>query len=133
MFIDFHLYLCILAILKKLISDHLEVISERTKLKALIQITQNGFVKVVQMVNISIGPLGGRLGNNKIEHQNDTHQTTENIIQIARNGSVKVVHMVSSWILAWLFKVKLTSAKMIIKAHLAHVFEKWRSSRKEQN
>ena len=68
----------------------------------------------------NFGPLRGRLGNNKIEHRNAARQTTENIIRIAQNGSVKVVQMVNILILARLFNVKLTCAKMFINARPAN-------------
>ena len=66
------------------------------------------------------GPLRGRLGKDKIYNRNAARQTTENIIRITQNGSVKVVQMVNILILARLFIVKLTSAKMFIKARPAN-------------
>ena len=61
-------------------------------------------------------PLGSRLGKNEIEHRNAARQTRENIMRIARNGFVEDVKKVSILILAGLFKVKLTSAKMPMNA-----------------
>ena len=61
-------------------------------------------------------PLEGRLGMVEIEHRNAARQTRENIMRIARNGFVEDVKKVSILILAGLFKVKLRSAKMVIKA-----------------
>ena len=62
------------------------------------------------------GPLGGRLGKDWIYHRSAARQTTENIIRIAQNCSLKVVELVNLLILARFFKVKLSSAKMLIKA-----------------
>ena len=80
------------------------------------------FICVVfqQLWKTNFGPLGGRLGKGEIYNRNAARQTTENIIRIAQNGSVKVVQMVNMLILARLFKVKLTCAKMFIKARPAN-------------
>ena len=63
-----------------------------------------------------VWPLGGRLGKGEIEHRNAARQTRENIMRIAQNGFVEVVKKVSILILAGLFQVNLTSAKMLINA-----------------
>ena len=52
----------------------------------------------------------------EIEHRNTARQTSENIMRIAQNGFVEMVKKVNILILAWLFKVKLTSEEMVIKA-----------------
>ena len=57
--------------------------------------------------------------NFEIEHRNAARQTTENIMRIAQNGCVKVVQHVNILIPAELFKVKLASEEMLIKAYLA--------------
>ena len=68
----------------------------------------------------TLGPLRGRLGKGEIYNRNAARQTTENIIRIAQNSSVKVVQMVNILILVWLFKAKLTCAKMFMKARPAN-------------
>ena len=55
----------------------------------------------------------------EIEHRNAARQSRENIMRIAQNGFVEVVKKVNILILAGLFKVKLRSAKMVIKARPA--------------
>ena len=66
-----------------------------------------------------VWPLGSRLGKGEIGHRNAARQTRENIMRIAQNGFVEVVKTVNILILAGLFKVKLRSAKMLIKARPA--------------
>ena len=68
----------------------------------------------------NFGSLRGRLGKDEIYNRNAARQTTENIIRIAQNSSVKVVQMVNILILARLFNVKLTCAKMFLKARPAN-------------
>ena len=63
-----------------------------------------------------VWPLGGRLGKGEIGHRNAARQTRENIMRIAQNGFVEVVKKLNILILAGLFKVKLTSQEMVIKA-----------------
>ena len=65
------------------------------------------------------GPLGSRIGKGKIGHRNAARQSRENIMRIAQKGFVEVVKKVNILILAWLFKVKLTSEEMVIKARPA--------------
>ena len=67
-----------------------------------------------------VWPLGSRLGKGEIEHRNAARQSRENITRIAQNGFVEVVKKVNILILAGLFKVKLRSAKILIKARLAN-------------
>ena len=55
----------------------------------------------------------------EIEHRKAAHQTRENIMRIAQNASVKVVQIVNTLIPAGLFKLKLTSEEMLIKARPA--------------
>ena len=64
----------------------------------------------------NFGPLGCGIDKGEIGHRNAARQTTENIMRIAQNGFVEVVKKVNILILAGLFKVKLRSAKMVIKA-----------------
>ena len=66
-----------------------------------------------------VWPLGTRLGKGEIGHRNAARQSMENIMRIAQNGFVEVVKKVNILILAGLFKVKLRSAKMLIKARPA--------------
>ena len=66
-----------------------------------------------------VWPLGSRIGNGKIGHRNAARQSKENITRIAQNGFVEVVKKANILILAWLFKVKLRSAKILIKARPA--------------
>ena len=55
----------------------------------------------------------------EIEHRNAARQSMENIMRITQNGFVEVVQKVNILILAGLFKVKLTSEEMVIKARPA--------------
>ena len=66
-----------------------------------------------------VWPFGSRLGKGEIEHRNAARQSRENITRIAQNGFVEVVKKVNILILAELFKVKLRSAKMLIKGRTA--------------
>ena len=51
-----------------------------------------------------------------IDHRHAARQTIENVMRIAQNGFVEVVKKLNILIPAWLFKVKLTSEEMVIKA-----------------
>ena len=66
-----------------------------------------------------VWPLGTRLAKSEIGHRNAARQSRENSMRIAQNGFVEVVKKVNILILAGLFKVKLRSAKMLIKARPA--------------
>ena len=66
-----------------------------------------------------VWPLGHRLGKAEIGHRNAARQSIENIMRIAQNGFVEVVKKINILIPALLFKVKLTSEEIIIKARPA--------------
>ena len=76
-----------------------------------------GFVHCSYVLNWLAGWLAGK---SEIYNRNAARKTTENIIRIAQNSSVKVVQMVNILILARLFNVKLTCAKMFLKARPAN-------------
>ena len=55
----------------------------------------------------------------KIQHRKAARQTSENMMRIAQNGFLKVVENVNTFIIVWLFEVKLLSLKIIKKARPA--------------